>query len=268
MLVMDQYLYRSSDRGKTWEQRPMPPSVGLPPVISFISDREGWLLSTSSPETQCNSQGATAWHTTDGGATWQDLGANGIGAPQCKSSLSFVDAMHGFIGAWDDNHGPSMYYTSDGGLSWKVCSQFADPPGFTTTGAGQVLQIGTVRGFGDVLLAPASGYLNGNLVQYVYQSTDGGVSWSYLATASDKGGALAFVTATRWLQLIGPGQSMETTDAGKTWHVSSSDYSQAAPIAPQVVFADAQVGYATVRGGIQVTVDGGRHWTLLKTPGT
>jgi photosystem II stability/assembly factor-like uncharacterized protein len=268
-LVMDQYLYRSTDRGKTWEQRPLPPAVGLPPVISFISDREGWLLSTGSPETQCNAQVATVWHTTDGGATWQNLGANGIGAPQCKNSLSFVDAMHGYIGAWDDNHGPSIYYTSDGGLTWKVCSEIADPPGFTTKGAGVTLQIGAVRGFGSILLAPATGSQNGAPVEYVYQSADAGASWSYLATASIPEVSIGFVTATRWLQLVDAGRSAETTDAGKTWHVSASQYSQAAPVAAQVVFADDQVGYAIIpsRGDLQITVDGGLHWTDVSVPG-
>jgi photosystem II stability/assembly factor-like uncharacterized protein len=34
------------------------------------------------------------------------------------------------------------------------------------------------------------------------------------------------------------------------------------------VFGDANVGYATVRGSIQRTTDGGAHWTAIKTPGT
>jgi len=61
---------------------------------------------------------------------------------------------------------------------------------------------------------------------------------------------------------------METTDGGATWHAYTTDYSQAAPIAPDIVFGDAQVGYAIVRGSIQRTVDGGAHWTTIKTPGT
>ena len=34
------------------------------------------------------------------------------------------------------------------------------------------------------------------------------------------------------------------------------------------VFGDASVGYATVRGAIQRTTDGGAHWITIKTPGT
>jgi len=44
--------------------------------------------------------------------------------------------------------------------------------------------------------------------------------------------------------------------------------SQAAPVAPQTTFGDSLVGYATVRGSIQRTVDGGAHWVMIKTPGT
>jgi photosystem II stability/assembly factor-like uncharacterized protein len=61
---------------------------------------------------------------------------------------------------------------------------------------------------------------------------------------------------------------METTDGGASWHAYTSDYSQAAPIAPEVVFGDANVGYATVRGEIQRTTDGGARWSKIKTPGT
>jgi len=70
----------------------------------------------------------------------------------------------------------------------------------------------------------------------------------------------------RWLQIALAASSRETTDAGKTWHTFVSDYSQAAGVAPQVVFADALVGYATVRGSLQRTADGGARWKLVRTP--
>jgi photosystem II stability/assembly factor-like uncharacterized protein len=81
-------------------------------------------------------------------------------------------------------------------------------------------------------------------------------------------GIVVFVTSSRWLKLIDPERSIETTDAGATWHRYSSDFSQAAPVATFFVFADSRVGYGTVRGGITRTADGGLHWTPLETPGT
>lgn len=101
----------------------------------------------------------------------------------------------------------------------------------------------------------------------VYRSHDGGSTWTYAASIPS-GGTLAIVTASHWLRIGPVGGSFESTDAAATWHEYTTDYSQAAPIAPDIVFADANVGYATVRGGLQRTVDGGARWTKLKTPGT
>ena len=108
--------------------------------------------------------------------------------------------------------------------------------------------------------------MSGKSAQYVYRSTDGGTTWGYSSSVPDDGGAVAFVTASRWLQITVP-TSKETTDGGASWHPFTTDYSQAAPIAPSIVFGDAQTGYATVRGAIQRTTDGGVHWTYIGTPG-
>ncbi len=75
---------------------------------------------------------------------------------------------------------------------------------------------------------------------YVFRSTDGGASYTYLATTPRTSTSIAFVTASRWLELVVPSQPDETLDAGASWHAYTSDYSQAAPVAPGVVFADSQ----------------------------
>jgi hypothetical protein len=76
------------------------------------------------------------------------------------------------------------------------------------------------------------------------------------------------VTESRWLQLVVPGQSMETINSGQQWHPYSSDFNTDIPVGgPQVVFVDAQVGYAEGRGALQRTDDGGAHWTRIATPG-
>jgi photosystem II stability/assembly factor-like uncharacterized protein len=104
---------------------------------------------------------------------------------------------------------------------------------------------------------------------FVFRSTDRAATWSYIATApASTEGNIAFVTSSRWITIGAPGAAQQTTDSGGTWHPYPTDYSQAAPIPPDIVFGDAMVGYATVRGVIQRTTDGGAHWTALKTPGT
>ncbi len=86
-LVVAQYLYRSTDDGRSWTQRPLPPFAGQNVEISFISEREGWLSAVGSPETQCNAQQIGIWHTTDAGVTWRRLAADGIADAQCKVGL-------------------------------------------------------------------------------------------------------------------------------------------------------------------------------------
>jgi photosystem II stability/assembly factor-like uncharacterized protein len=270
-LMVEQYLYRSTDRGATWHQRPLPPNFmsGFPrPQISFVSDLEGWLSTGGSPETQCNAEVVQVWHTTDAGATWQSLGTKGVSDSQCKGELSFVDANRGFLDGFDPNRAPVIYYTIDGGRNWIAGKPLPDPPGFKSVGAGFNLQPGLVHAFGSTLLLPVTGAQESGKTEYAFRSTDGGATWSYLASAKDPNNQVDFVSATRWLELIGPGQSVETTDAGATWHRYASDYSQAAPIAADFAFADSSVGYGTVRGEITRTVDGGLHWVTIKSPGT
>ena len=112
------------------------------------------------------------------------------------------------------------------------------------------------------------GLASGQATRYVFRSTDSGASWTYASTAPISEATVSYLTAARWVQIGPPGGSKQTLDGGAVWQSYTTDYSQAAPIAPDVVFGDATVGYATVRGAIQRTTDGGAHWTTIKTPGT
>ena len=273
-LVEERYLARSIDRGKTWEKRPLPPTSMPIGEISFVSDQEGWLttvMAITAGPTACSAGMQAVWHTTDAGETWQSLGSSGFAATQCYSGLSFVDSNRGFIDAWNPTHSSVIYRTTDGGRTWTPSKPMPTPPGFKTVCIDCIaMQAGIVRAFGSTLLVPTEGQLpSGNGGQYVYRSTDGGATWTFVSDTR-KYGTIALVTPSRWIQLSFPTGSRETTDAGVSWHSYASDYGQAAPIAPQMVFADSLVGYATVRGAIARTLDGGLHWSwsAIKTPGT
>ena len=160
-----------------------------------------------------------------------------------------------------------IYRTADGGQTWAASKPLPDPPGFTFTRPGGVVILpGRPRAFGSVVFVDAQGY--GEQTRYVFRSADAGATFTYVSTVPTVEGTVAYVTATRWVVIGTPGSSMETTDAGASWHAYTTDYSQAAPVTPDIVFGDASVGYATVRGAIQRTTDGGAHWTTIKTPGT
>jgi photosystem II stability/assembly factor-like uncharacterized protein len=160
------------------------------------------------------------------------------------------------LAARDKNSLPTVYRTADGGKRW-TSTRLTDPPGFTTQGGGIALLAGMPRWFGATVLMPVSGVVDGTLRVYVYRSQDSGATWSYLANIPSTG--VSFVTDTRWLRFVSPLE--ETTDSGATWHSFASDYSQAAGVVPYAVFADPSIGYATVRGQIQRTLDGVRTGT-------
>ena len=275
-LVAGSRLFRSIDRGVTWEERfawlgPCCPSR----EVAFISESEGWLASPGVPGTQCSFQPVGIAHTVDAGMTWDQffvpappvaVDPSGLANRQCKGGLLFSDSRHGFLSAWDPNSPPVIHRTVDGGRTWSASRPLPDPPDFTAVPSGVVLRADRVRAFGATLLVFAR--TSDLRDSYVFRSLDGGASWNYLATVPQAGGAFAFVSASRWLLITLPASSHETTDSGKTWHAFTTDYTQAAGVAPEIVFADEFVGYATVRGGIQRTVDGGAHWTLIRTPGT
>lgn len=277
-LVAGNRLFRSTDRGETWQDRSAAlDQLAVSRDISFISESEGWQATRGPSDAACAVQGTGIAHTTDGAATWSQVvpavppagtDPSGLFGGPCKSGLTFADADVGFLSTRDPNSAPVIYRTADGGRTWGASRALPDPPGFTTRAGVAVLQPGRVRVVGTTLLVAASAQTGGRLVTYAFRSVDGGSTWSYVATIPESGGAFTFVSATRWLQIDAPGSAKETTDAGATWHAFTTDYSQAAPIAPEIVFGDSLVGYATVRGAIQRTTDGGAHWTTIKTPGT
>jgi photosystem II stability/assembly factor-like uncharacterized protein len=260
--VGSQYLFRSTDEGNTWQQRAFPPykGGGGDPLMSFIDDMTGWVLFPGVPATSCSSQGAQLWRTTDGASTWQlvavatQTSASGLPFDQCKDALYFADALHGFLATGDTLRAPTVWRTSDGGITWSASS------------GGPAARVASIKSFGTVVLAEG---WDAQYKGYWFRSTDGGATWTSSALPAPVTRDLAFITANRWMSLVaGGGPSAETTDGGGSWHPYITDYSQAAGVFPQVVFGDAHVGYATVRGGIQRTVDGGAHWSYIRTPGT
>ena len=253
-------LFRSSDRGDTWTERSLP--TGLANVeVSFASDTNGLLLSAGTAAAQCQTQTVTIWRTTDGAGTWQQLAPAGIADARCKGRLASADTTHAFFTASTPSDPVVIYRSADGGATWTASTPLPAAPGNTAVFAIP----GRPKAFGSVVLLDASG---GQQSKDVFRSTDGGATFSFASKVPTFDGTVAFVSAMRWLQIATSNSSQETTDGGVSWHAFTTDYSQAAPIAPDIVFGDATVGYATVRGAIQRTTDGGAHWTTLKTPGT
>jgi photosystem II stability/assembly factor-like uncharacterized protein len=251
-LVAGELLFVSTDRGTTWQHHPLP--ARAPTVIAFSNETKGVALTYATSGPGCRTESFRLWRTVDRGANWDQTTTAGIAASECSDlDLWFVDPSNGFL-VVSRTGGGAVYRTTDVGATWRA---LAMPSGSAARSFGEV------RSFGSTLLLSA--IEAGRTL--VYRSTDVGIAWTRLEGPVGEG-ALALDTATRWLLIGPPGMSQETTDAGTTWHPFTTDYSQAAPVPPQVAFADAEVGYATVRGSIQRTLDGGVHWERIETPGT
>jgi photosystem II stability/assembly factor-like uncharacterized protein len=268
--VAGQLLFHSQNQGSTWTQATLPREGGQNPAgLTFADATRGWLASVGSPATQCTGQDVAIWRTVDGAATWQNLGSKGIDLARCKGDLSFVDGRNGFLSASDRNTRPVIYRTQDAGASWAASAPLPDPPGYVTGGGGDLnLTPGRVQRFGSQLLVSATGWQH----LFVYRSTDGGATWSHLVTLAglDGNAQLSFMDANRWW-MTGPGlgpENLYTTDAGRHVGPAPGAPGSAAPIPPVFTFADASVGFATVRGQIWKTLDGGVHWLDVGTPGT
>jgi len=264
VLVAATRLFRSSDRGDTWVERSIPPGL-VSTEIAFADDTRGLLLNTGNATTDCQTQTVSLGKTVDGAASWQQVPQTGIADAMCKQGLTSADPTHAFLAASRPGTNPVIYRTADGGTSWTASAPLPTPPNIASQGPTSITITGRPRAFGSIVLVDGGG---GQQTKDVFRSTDGGATFTYASTVPTFEGAIAYVTATRWLQIAPPNSSMETTDGGTSWHAYTTDYSQAAPVTPVVVFGDAQVGYATVRGAIQRTTDGGAHWTTIKTPGT
>lgn len=260
-------LFRSTDRGETWVQRPLPPPAHNIQQ-AFVDEREGFLSSVGSSGTGCLFQSIEIWRTLDGSSDYERLQATGLSEGQCKAGLTFVDTQRGFISGSSPTSAPVVYRTSDGGQSWAPSLPLPDPPGFTTQPAASSLRVGPgpIRAFASTLLLQAFGNVLSGERDFVFRSVDGGATWSYAAAVPPS--PIGFVTPSRWIEVLNPAQSRETTDAGATWHAYAADYAQAGPTPPVVLFPDPEVGFASnSRGNFQRTLDGGLHWTSLKTPG-
>src|SRR5438034_7689619 len=207
-LVGGTRLFRSSDRGDTWAERSLP--TGLANIeVAFANDSSGLLLAAGTPATQCQTQTVTMWRTTDGAGTWQQLAPSGIVDAKCKHGLAPADATHTFFTASTPTDPAVIYRTADGGSSWQSSAPLSAAPGDTTVFA----MASRPKAYGSVVLVDATG---GQQSKDVFRSNDSAATFSFASKVPTFEGTVAYVTATRWVQIVPPSSSMETGD-GLVW---------------------------------------------------
>lgn len=248
----DGEVLRTVDGGRHWRRFMLPTadlSGGYLGGVDFVSDREGWVVSSA------GSVGDQfVFHTTDGGRTWEQQG------PHESANLFAIDSVDGrtiVAVGYACCVGPVITRSTDGGATWAVLPAQLSPYG----GRFRAVQFAT----------PDVGWISGDSGALL-KTTDGGATWkqqdplglyqSY-ATYLD----LAFVDErTGWVAVHDAGADsylLHTTDGGLTWQKQQLPIESVA----RVVASPGGVVWASGLDALARSSDEGTTWTVERPAG-
>jgi len=172
----DSEVLRTSDGGTSW-QNATPAgltSVGATASSYFMNAGTAWILIASA-----DMSSGVLYHTTDGGATWDQAAV-----PFGQASLQFLDASNGFalasLGAGAGSEAVSLYRSTDAGSTWTRV--YTDDP--TVVGSSDSLPLSGTKS-GATFLDSNHGWISGAEPMpdfvYLYTTADGGQTWTHQA---------------------------------------------------------------------------------------
>jgi photosystem II stability/assembly factor-like uncharacterized protein len=249
-------LYRTEDGGITWTDLGLP--VAAPDQafqVQFSHFTTGWLSTVSA--------GPYAYRTEDFGVTWTRVPLPGVTPPNAVGGEYFVAVR------------PT---TGLGALATVVYF----PPVEGRTGIG-----GIIRGYPPLTVRAFDGgrphtYIFTTVLDQVVAgpfaeepppnqtelgTIDAGKSWSAIAPPA-AAGAIGYSDASHWWW-IGQGMFAGSTDGGASW-TDPRDIGVVEPEPGSLQVLDADhawfAGQSGTRARLEMTDDGGRHWTLTTLP--
>ncbi|HVC33044.1 MAG TPA: hypothetical protein VNL16_05995 [Chloroflexota bacterium] len=260
-------LLQTTDRGAHWTEAYTTRLTD--PTVAFTSPTAGWLLGQSCGGNLPTGCVGHLLATTDGGQTWHE-----VTLPERSPALAFAHptAADGWLAVSHDRASAAhLLVTHDGGRTWRTLPEPAGNLGFAQTLFFRTPSDGWLLAAGQ----PAAG----SQQKQVYQTTDGGVSWTKRAASAawgqagskDQGiptggyvGPMLFTTDQDGWIASPRGSLLHSTDAGQTWQpatISSNSFSD-------VSFASPSVGWALSGEGpgLWATGDGGKSWRELREP--
>jgi photosystem II stability/assembly factor-like uncharacterized protein len=273
----------TSDGGTTWKAQGSggADSKGGLESVAFADATHGWAVGGANAG--LDSGDGIILATSDGGSTWKAQDSSGAGTGALLSSVSFVDAAHGWaVGSRPLNDGTYstvsvILATSDGGASWVVQN---------ATSARDINQLNAVHfvdaahGWAVGMREDSAGHAAGGVI---LATSDGGATWKTQEEGTTgKAGALYSVVFTDTLHgwAVGYGGSgavkntgpviLATVDGGATWKAQDASSAGSTGGLYSVSFPDTLHGWATGYSWdastqsstlhILTTSDGGADW--------
>ncbi len=268
---------RSANGGASWTPATSPTSSTLRHV-QFSTNQQGFAAGDN----------GVALRTADGGATWALLPS---GTTANITALAVPPTGQAWI------YGAGLRRTVDGGASWQTLPYVSGDAGSVRMGSTSVgwaasgahlLRMAGPGGYWTELL-PTAGAKTVDAIDdlrawaladtYLQRTVDGGLAWATINLPGVREARdIDFVDATRgWMvaqadQMVGgcadyDEQIYRTTDGGQTWTplLTGSTPWRCENGLGQVVFVDANHGWAVGRNLLLRTTDGGLSWAAVDT---
>ncbi len=174
------------------------------------------------------------WRTTNGGATWTQVPGANIPNPLTANEYGIVNVYtkHGTSNIWWGTNQGRIYYSNDGGVTWNVS--------VVSGNAAFILEI--------AFSSPLNGvaYVNNNGTFEMYNTTNGGTSWSAINPVPANVGFndICAVPGSNAFVSVGAGQTNQiisfSNNNGATW----TDYGSTGIQYLTVDFADPSTGWS------------------------
>ncbi|MBO8130105.1 MAG: T9SS type A sorting domain-containing protein [Candidatus Marinimicrobia bacterium] len=242
---LPQNLYRTTNGGSSWVIQMSSDSI-LCFDILFVDDYYGWMkakkrVATSHTYKYC------LYSTKDGGNTWQKVSS----PPSYYHVYTFIDSLTGFAGGEN-----SIYYTTDGGLTWHPTKIESDARFGITDIFFVDRQYGwAVGGRSDIIDCGIILSTNDSGKTWFVQEPETYMLQAVYFSSRQHGCAVGF-------NCVGGGMILITNDGGNSW----KDNSLPSPILNDVVFIDDSTGWVVGDYGIiGYTEDGGNTWKKIES---